>query len=238
MRYRLALLTVIALFRPALAVDQNLLDAVLGAHVSGGLVDYAGLASDARLGQYVAQLAPTDPTQLGGPKAELAFYVNAYNALVLKGIVDHWPVASVVKLSGFFDKASYQVAGQTLTLDQLENDKARRYGDPRVHAALVCGALSCPLLRSEAYRADKLDAQLDDQCRQWVNDPTRNRLDRGANKLLVSKIFDWYRDDFERAGGPAGFIRKYLTDEEAQRWVGAGGYAVGYLDFNWAVNKQ
>ncbi len=219
------------------AVDQSAYDGLLKRHVKDGLVSYTALKDDPALGAYVASLADVELDKQGSDQARQAVLINAYNAFVLKGVVDHWPVRKVAAVPGFFDKQRFKLAGAETTLDELEK-RIRQSGDARVHAALTNGAQSGPPLRGEAYLADRLDEQLDQQARRWTSDRARNRIDREARTLYASRIFQWFAADFERAGGPAGFIKQHIASEEDRAWLGAGDYQVKYLDFDWSLNQQ
>lgn len=229
----LSLLTGLLPARPV--VDHTPFDALLKERVKDGRVDYEAVAKDRRLATYMAALAACNPADEPSDPARLALYLNAYNAFVLQGVVANWPLTSVTKVKGFFNDQRFKLGDRELTLDELEADLIRPFGDPRTHAAAVCGARGCAPLRAEAYRADTLEAQLDDQCRIWTTDPGRNRIDRANNVLQVSMIFKWYAEDFEQAGGPAGFLRRYANEED-KLWLAAGGYTIVYLPHDWALN--
>ncbi len=222
----------------AAEVDHGVFSRVLARHVADGRVAYGRLRGDTDFSAYLQALQNATPADLDTDARRKAFYLNAFNACVLKGVIDHWPVTQVVKVPGFLDRLKYRLAGRELTLDQIENEILRPMGDPRVHAALVNGARSAPRLREEAYLSARLDAQLDDQARRWVNDAQRNRLDRAGRKLALSKVFDWYRTDFERVGGAAGFVKQYVTADADRAWLGTGDYQIEYLRFNWEINAQ
>lgn len=228
-----------ALITPCAAeVNHGLFAQVLKDHVKDGKVDYPAVKHDQRFDEYLESVANAAPSDYDNDAKKLALFINAYNAFVIKGVIDHWPVTQVVSVPGFFDKIPYTIAQKQYTLDQLENEQIRGMGDARIHAALVCASKSCPGLRGEPYSADRLDAQLDEQARAWVNDTSRNRLDKAAKKLLVSKIFDWYKSDFEQSGGPAGFVRKYIDGDDAKNWLAAGDYTIEYLKYDWDLNSQ
>jgi hypothetical protein len=172
----------------------------------------AGFSSSRALDREVEHFArmpiPVDPA------SRLAFLCNAYNANAMHKAREaaRRPGFTTVKdTPGFFDRDPIVVGGITMTLDDLETRYIRPQGDPRVHAALVCGAASCPPGREEPFDPARIDAQLDEQCRRWVNDPTLNTV-RG-DTLLLSPIFDWYGADF---GAPSGagvieFLRRYAA---------------------------
>ena len=169
-----------------------------------------------------------------GPDRE-AFYLNAYNVLVISEVVAHYPVESVQKIPGFFDKNLVSVAGEKLTLNDLEAQKLRQpYGDPRVHFALVCGAKGCPRLSRAAYVANQLDAQLTIQARKVLEDPAFIRVDAKAHKVLLSQIFKWYEADF-KASGKTGVA--YVNQFRGGKVIPAT-YAVDYYAYDWTLNSQ
>lgn len=129
-----------------------------------------------------------------------AFLINAYNALTVKLILDNYPVKSIKKIGGLFSKPwriefFSLLDGKIKALDPIEHEWLRpKYKDFRIHAAVNCASFSCPPLRNEAFTSDKLDAQLDSQMKSWLADSGRNRISK--HKFEISKIFDWYKDDF------------------------------------------
>ena len=128
-----------------------------------------------------------------------AFYLNAYNILVISEVAAHYPAESVQKIPGFFDKNLVTVAGEKMTLNDLEAKKLREpFHDPRIHFAVNCASIGCPALRPEAYVAARLDAQLLDQTQRFLRDHSRNRYNVDAETLELSMIFKWYAGDFER----------------------------------------
>lgn len=228
---------ILGLALPATAeIDHSLFTQVLAAHVRDGLVDYPGIAADTRFDGYLQVLERTLPDALGTLPEKLAFYVNAYNAFTIDGVRQHWPVTTVAGIDGFFDRETHKLSGQAVTLDRLENELLRKLGDARVHAALCSAAVGSPKLRSEAYQASKLDAQLKAATRAWVNDPVRNRIDTTGRQLLLSKVFDWYKDDFAPTGGATGFIKDYLDNATDRDWIMTGDYKVVYQRFDWKLN--
>lgn len=217
----------------AAAPDFSAYDALLHDHVRAGQVDYAALKTDARLADTVAAIAATDPAALTDRDARLAFWLNAYNALTLKLVADHFPVISIRDIAGGkpWDQPVVKLAdGRALTLNQIENDIVRpEFKEPRVHFALVCAAVSCPPLRSEAYVAGRLNAQLDDQAKTFVNDVFKNRL--GTHSLRLSAIFQWFAADF---GGSEAAMVRFITP-----WMPkapAPDATVSYLEYDWKLN--
>lgn len=191
-------------------------NAVLGRYVDEtGMVDYVGLSKDrAPLDRYLAALAATSPAshpdRFPTRQEALAYYLNAYNAYTFAGVLEVGPEsksvwASPVQGYKFFIGRKIVLGGEKTHLKKLEDDDIREpYGDPRIHAALVCAAVSCPRLLQEAFVGPTLDEQLDAVIREFVNDEKHVRHDPEEGAVWVSKIFDWYDDDFldyERAQG-------------------------------------
>jgi hypothetical protein len=246
--------------------DHSAWDAVLAAHVSARGVDYAGLqANRATLDEYVRGLGTVDATTFDAwPRAEqVAYLINAYNALVLASVIDKYPIRrslrpaalvrpanSIWQIAGFFDGIRHRAAGRELTLDDIEHRWLRDVlAEPRVHFALVCAARSCPPLREAAFVAARLDEQLDDQARRFFRDPGANQFDRGGGRVRLSSILKWFGEDFERFAPAAGFTgsaaergalafaARFLPAETA-RWLETGRYRIEYLDYDWSLNDS
>ncbi len=204
-----------------------------------GLVRYNTVRGQQRqsLEELTAEL-PT-PRKFESDREELAFYINAYNLIVLQQVVENWPVEKVTNVQGFFDKNKHKLAGRELTLNQLENDVIRPFNDPRIHAALVCAAQSCPPLLNEAFTARKLNDQLNNVANRWVNDPSKNTARDG--KVYASKIFEWYGGDFAVGpyGGVRGFLRRFADDQSAiGRLLAAEKKPpLAYLEYDWHLNN-
>jgi len=208
-----------------------------------GLVRYDLLDEPARkeaLGAAVQRFAEAELP--GADQDRLALWCNAYNVNVLSMALAESRkegFISVLETEGFFDRRTITVAGERITLDALKNNRIRPLGDPRIHAALVCGTVSCPPLRGEPYSADRLDEQLDDQCRRWVNDPTRFRMDEG--KLGLSEILNRCDEDFKVApyGNEIGFVLAWAdpSSEMTRYIVNADRPQVRWLTRDWTLNQ-
>ncbi|WP_426059382.1 DUF547 domain-containing protein [Hymenobacter sp. B1770] len=169
------------------------------------------------------------------PDDRKAFYLNAYNLLVIGEVVARYPLESVEKVPGFFDKNLVSVAGEKLTLNDLETKKLRQpYNDPRVHFALVCGAKGCPKLNRAAYLANSLDTQLTIQTQKVLQSPSFIRVDDKARKVLLSQIFKWYDADF-KASGKTGVA--YVNQFREGKTIPAT-YAVDYYPYDWSLNNR
>lgn len=173
---------------------------------------------------------------------KMAFLINSYNALTFKLILNNYPVASIKKTGGLFTKPwSVEffslLGGKIKSLDPIEHEWLRPvHKDYRIHAAVNCASMSCPPLRHEAFIAAKLDAQLDDQMKAWLEDTARNQISSKTKLFKLSKIFDWYKKDFEEWGGGAvNVISKHMT-KPLPREI-ASQIKIEYLDYNWDLNE-
>jgi hypothetical protein len=220
-----------------------------------GLVDYTALqANPDPLQAVVAELGAVSlATYEGWSEADkIAFLINAYNAITLQSIVDQAPLKpSIRDIPGVWTAQRHPVLGQALTLDNLEHDLLRKqFSEPRVHAALVCAAISCPPLRQEPFTGDRLDQQLNDQAQRWLDSPQGLSLDRDQNRVAISSIFKWFGEDWQTqyaapdqfTGSPKeravlNFIGNYVSPSD-RAYLAEGNYRLDYLDYDWSLNKQ
>lgn len=215
------------------AFPHEILDGVLREHVVAGKVDYKSLQSDrAELDRYVAWLAKvspeSDPALFPSKDDALAYWINAYNALAITAVIDRPGLKSVVddKID-FFYATRYVVGKDKLDLYHLENGVVRpTFKDPRVHFALNCQSGGCPVLPSEAFPAKGLDAYLEEQARLFCNNPDKVQID--GQVVRASQIFEWYKEDFEAAGGALAFIGKYRSDLPQ-------GATLEYIPYDWTL---
>jgi Protein of unknown function, DUF547 len=216
-------------------VDHSLYDNVLKAHVKDGQVNYPGVAADKSYTAYLEQLAkaPAPSTK----SDTLVFYMNAYNALAMKGIIDGRAPSNTFTRHLFFKSAKYPLTGGETNLHDIEHEILRKLDEPRIHFAIVCASSSCPKIRNDAFSAAKLEQQLDDNTRGFINDPTRNRYDKKEKVAYLSQIFKWFAEDFEKSAGTVQkFVAKYVSDPEVAKDLAADGYKVKYLDYSWNLN--
>ena len=153
---------------------------------------------------------------------QLAFLINLYDAATLKLIVEHYPVKSIKDIGNFFKGPWKQevvpLLGKTVTLDYLEHGVLRKkYAEPRIHFAIVCAAKGCPPLRAEAFVADRLNEQLDDQGRVFLGPKEKNRWDTHARVLYLSPIFKWFSEDFERNPAPSPGLSRRIFPRRRRR---------------------
>jgi hypothetical protein len=187
------------------------------------------------------------------PKAQQqAFLINAYNAFTVELILTKYPDLKSIRDLGSFvskpwSKKFFTLFGQESYLDYIEHEVLRKegvYDDPRVHVAVVCASIGCPMLRNEAFTAANLEASLEDGMKRFLSDRSRNRLNAQSKKLEVSKIFDWYGKDFEK--GHKGYasvkdtMARYadqLADKPEDRALVRDKKAdVTFLDYDWSLN--
>ena len=209
-------------------------DSFLQAHVRDGRVDYATLKKDpAAINGLYAQVGAMN---LSGASAaeKKAFYINAYNLAVIHQVVANYPVKSPMDVPGFFDKKQQKVAGESLTLNELEKEKLLKpYNDARLHFAVVCAAKGCPIIDNNAYTAQNLDAQLDARAKLALNSSEFIRVNSGKKSVAVSKIFEWYADDFKKGGKS---VLAYINGFRQQHIPGT--YNLGTYEYDWSLNSR
>ena len=221
-------------------------------------VDYAQLYKQPeKLNDYLLVLSSVKKSeyQLWTSDEQLSFLINAYNGFTLQLINQNYEkfqndkVESIKDLGSFFSspwkQAFFTLLDEKRSLDNVEHDMIRVWFErPRIHTALVCAAVSCPPLRNQAFVADKLDQQLDDQMRQFLSDDQRNIINFIDNRVYLSAIFKWYGEDFEK--GQQGFnsikdlIKVYQTDiandPQQLTWLQKQDFSIRYLDYDWRLN--
>ncbi len=231
--------------------DHGAFDALLRAHVRHGLVDYDAFEQSPEFKGYLAKLAATDPATLGRSE-QLAFWIDAYNAYTIQLINAHHEHDSIrninktfgMKLYGPWKEKLARVGGHDYGLDDIEQDIIRpRYHEPRIHFALVCAAMGCPPLRSEAYTGAKLDEQLDDQARTFLlHSPTKNRVDVATKTVYLSPIFIGFRDynkDFGGSDAAIGkFIARFYPAGPEKTLLESGDFKTEKTGYSWKLNSQ
>jgi len=208
---------------------------ILAARVKDGRVDYDGIAEEdrAKLDRYLAALA--DAKLPKDKNAALGLYFDAYNALVVKSVLDNGKPRSVLDVKGFFDAQKHKVFGQSVTLDELEKKIINPYAkDPRTHMVLVCGAVGCPILEGKPYYKSKIDKRMDAATRRYL--ATKHGAVVADGSVKLSKIFDWYNGDFGGPEGALAFVKKHLAEDSARKLGDKP--AVSFVDYNWTLNQQ
>jgi Protein of unknown function, DUF547 len=224
-------------------------------------VNYVEFEKDrAALKSYLETVSKVSEAEFNGwtKPQRMAFLINAYNGFTLELILQNYPTKSIKDIGGTFDnrwkRKFFKLFGQDSYLDKIEHETLRKPGafdEPRVHFAVNCASIGCPALREEAFTADKLDKQLEEQTMRFLSDRSRNRYDAKSGKLEVSMIFKWFKEDWE--SGYKGFdgktpaiksredyfarYAKLLADTPAdQQKIADGKVGISFLDYDWSIN--
>ena len=230
----------------AAGFDHSKFDKVLKMYVNNqGLVDYNGIADDPSFKMYMQTLqsAQTDSMSRDG---QLAFWINAYNAVTIDKVVKWKPKKSVRETivpgvwtsTKFFTSREHIVAGKRLSQDDIEHDILRKQlKEPRIHFAIICASTGCPLLPRFAYTEENVQTTLEEETRKYINSERGTQIDSAENTLYLSKLFDWFRGDFDyKSGSVQNFIKPYLG-EKALAFVEKNP-RIKYLPYDWALNAQ
>ncbi|MBQ4820855.1 DUF547 domain-containing protein [Aquimarina sp. MMG016] len=206
-------------------------DAFFKVNVSNGRVNYKAIKKDPSSLNLLIEMAAEINVSKSNPKTYQAFYINAYNLAVIKGIVDKYPTKSPLDIKGFFDKTTYNLGGKTTTLNDLENKILRKNfpGEARFHFVLVCAGLGCPPIITEAYKPSVLEKQLQRQTVKALNDP--NFIKVKGKKVQISQIFEWYKEDFVQNGSEIDYINTFRKEPLPAK------SKVSYYPYNWSLNQ-
>jgi len=228
------------------ALDLDLYAELLERHtvavedIASTRVDYAALRTNADWTKLVGSLKTSDPKRLETRDERLAFWINAYNILAIDLVRRNHPVDSIRSIGNLFSsvwkRPAGEIGGRVYTLDEIEHQTLRPMGEPRVHGAIVCASLSCPPLRREPYRSERLSAQLEDNVKRWLADPRKGaRIDRSTRTLELSPILDWFAEDFK--AGVVPFVASHVAPADAE-WIRSQGEALRlrYFDYDWSLN--
>ncbi len=233
------------------AQSHKLFTEILKSHVSDGWVDYVKLKDDARLKEYTAALEKIDPDTIKNADLRLAFWINVYNAFTLEIISENYPVESINDLhkgglilgqilgTTIWDYEFIEINGEKLSLNNVEHDIIRvEFNEPRIHFALVCAAISCPLLRSEAYEGYKLNEQLNYEAYKFFRDKERNYFDAATKTAHLSKIIDWFEEDFgENDQDIIKYVAKFAPVEYQESMLNeTDKWEIDYLSYDWTLN--
>lgn len=213
---------------------------LLGKHVSAnGWVSYRGFVEDStKLNSYLSELSENPPAKEWSEDEKLAYWINAYNAFTVKLIIDHYPTASIKDIkngipfvNSIWDLKFFKIGGKEMDLNEIEHAILRKeFKEPRIHFAIVCASKSCPKLLNEAYTAESLEQQLDQQTVEFINDTTKNRVSK--EKAELSQIFNWFRGDFTRDMKLQEFIANYALNEMSS------GAKISFMDYDWSLNGE
>lgn len=219
----------------AMVFSHDLFESVLSHHVNDGYVDYPVINKNPNYRAYISRLQTA--AHFENSIEELSYWINAYNALAIKGILDGRSPESFFGKVGYFYNAEYKVNNRTTNLYDLEHDIIIPLGEPRIHFALNCASASCPKLNNTTYQADKLEQQLEQATAMFINDSSRNHFDLHTKIAYLSKIFDWFEDDFVKHSGTVqNFLALYVIDQRIANALANNEFKIEYLEYDWSLN--
>lgn len=218
--------------------DHSTFDNLLKKYVDQtGMVNYTAFQNDKEFNDYIATIGTADIDNLS-KNDKLAFYINAYNATVIKNVLDHWPIKSPLEVDGFFNKIKHRVAGKEMTLDELEHKYTLTIEPVLSHFGLVCGAKSCPKLIAKAYDGRSVIVQLNENAMFFLNDIKNNRIDRENSILYLSEIFKWFPEAFEEKYGSLKNTAINFMNEEDKLFLEDNEVEIKFIKYNWQLNAQ
>jgi Protein of unknown function, DUF547 len=225
---------------PKATVSHETWDILLKKHVrSNGLVDYKGFLADSlQLHQYLEQLSANPAARLTSQNEQLAYWINAYNAYTIALIIRHYPIKSINDIASkvrvpdgksVWDVPFFAIGGKSYTLNEIEHQILRKkFAEPRIHFAINCASISCPNLRAEAFTANLLEKQLNEQAIAFVNDLAKNKL--AKDKAQISSIFQWFNADFANQKPLYQFLNQY------SKIPLTANTQIMYLEYDWSLN--
>ncbi|MFH1919277.1 MAG: DUF547 domain-containing protein [Planctomycetota bacterium] len=231
-------------------VDHSPWDRLLKKYVDkDGMVDYAtwkaSKADRAALKQYLATLSAADPEAETTKEGKLAFWINAYNALTVHGILEVYPTDSIrnhtAAVFGYniWKDLLLPVGSEKYSLSDIEHEILRKLEEPRIHVAIVCASIGCPRLLNEAYTPKKLETQLADNTRDFFGRKKNFQVDVARRSVRVSSILDWFGEDFGPSPQKAlASLAQYIPDEPTRDLIASEDFSVSYLDYDWSLNEQ
>jgi len=248
---------------------HSIYDSLLKEHVQDAKVNYKGIInSSEKFNEYLMQLGSVSEEvyQNWTDEEKLAFWINAYNAFTIKAIIDNYPIKrnyslvglflpsnSIRQISGVWTDLQFRAVGRNVTLGEIEHEILRKeFNEPRIHFVINCASMGCPDLRIEAFRPDIIYDQLESQSIDYVNNQEKGvRIDTENRKVELSKIFDWFGDDFIESYGNTelfdersvkdkailNFVLKYLKSEDEKDFLKRNNFEISYLDYDWNLNE-
>lgn len=218
-------------------INHDLWDQVLKQYVSqDGNVNYSSLLKDQeQFNQYLSLLSQNPPGHNWSQQDQLVYWINAYNAFTVKLILNHYPLKSIKDISkglpminSPWDIKFFTIGDVPFDLNTIEHEILRKLDEPRIHFAINCASFSCPVLRKEAYIAEHLEQQLQEQTHLFINNPSKNTIT--STEQTISKIFDWFSSDFGSANGVKALLNKHHKSFDEKK-------NISYMDYNWSLNE-
>ena len=229
-------------------IDHSAWDDLLKKYVDAkGMVNYRALKANSgdsqALDQYLAHLSQSNGK--GTKEQQLAFWINAYNAVTVKGILREYPTSSIrnhtARLFGYniWKNLKLVVAGKQVSLEEMEHQVLRKMGEPKIHFAIVCASIRCPRLLNEAYVAERLDEQLTVNSRSFFGDVSKFRYDATRKTFYISPIMQWFGEDFgDSKSAQLKAIAPYISDSVASQAAALGQGSMSFVDYDWGLNDQ
>ena len=213
------------------AFDHTIFNSLLKKHVSeNGNVNYKGIKSDSKkLQSDIDIIKSHQPNDDWSKNDKLAYWINAYNALTIDLILRNYPTKSIKDIKDPWDQRLWKVGNTWQNLNDIEHKILREMDEPRIHFAIVCASVSCPKLQNTAFTASNLDEQLTNATKEFLADTSKNELSK--DNIKISKIFKWFKNDFEKNGSLIDFLNQYsdvTISESAKK---------SYTDYNWNLNE-
>lgn len=239
---RLACIIILALASGKVAgapqeFDHSRFQRLLSVAVANGRVDYGRFRNNTDFAAYLTSLEKASVGSLSTDE-QLAFWINAYNALTIRNVLDNPGMKKPIDIKGFFDGRKFKVAGKLLTLNDIENTVIRaQFREPLIHFGLVCAARSCPPLLPNAYSARTVRAQLAKNASAYLASEY-NSYDSRSGMLVLSKIFDWYKSDFGGDAGLRTFVKTYGTPQMQKALTATPNMKITFMEYDWTVNQK
>ena len=211
--------------------DHSVWDQILILNVSDdGQVNYEGVIKDSPLFyKYFRSLSENPPTDQWSREDKLAYWINAYNSIAVKMIIDNYPVKDINELHDPWNQKFFRIKDKRYSLDDIEHNILRKFNEPRIHFLINCASASSPKLMNMAYTAENIEEALEKCTRDFINDPTKNLITK--DKVRLSQIFEWYKEDFNN-GDVIEFINRYSKVKINKIPKD------GYLTYDWSLNKK
>ena len=223
-------------FPAAAELDIKTWNALLAKAVTDGNVDYTQWEQNLSFDALVEQIGTTETGEMNRQQ-KLVFFINAYNILAARGILDGSSLGSLLGRYVYFKRDKYLVAGERITLHALEHELIRPLKEPRIHFAIVCASQSCPILQREAYTLKHLDQQLEAAAMDFINDQERNQFNATSGRAELSSIFKWFEEDFvEAAGSLQAYLAPMIDNEKVADLLEQEAFRISYRKYDWSLN--
>lgn len=208
------------------------------------LINYKHLKEDNRFKDLLGKLEIFPVNNMKTKNEKISFWINVYNILAIKLVLDHYPVKSIKDIGSWFNLVWNEKAGivgnRPYSLNDIEHGILRKMKEPHIHSAIVCASVSCPDITKQSYKPDNLSSQLDSQIRLLLaNEGKGFFVSQDQSTIYVSSIYKWFKDDFQVNGGVINCLKKHAPEEKRKylKYLETGDYSLKYLDFNWNLNE-